>query len=207
MKRWFLFLWVALILVFSGGALYAEDYQLAVGDVLEISVYGYEELQMKQIAIRPDGKLAFPLVGEVVAAGLRPVELSKQLQQSLAQYVKNPQVTVNIIKYHTVRIYVLGEVNRPGMYELEKQYNLLDAIGAAGGYTKYAAWKAVYVVRKESGTYQAANLEKLLKKGDLSQNYPLSEGDVVYLGKNGISFVNDILPYIAAAYQIKGIIK
>ncbi len=207
MKKFTLiFLLIISILLYSFPVL-AEDYQLHVGDVLEISVYGYDELQLKQVIIRPDGKIAFPMVGELVAAEMKLSEFSEQLTEILGRYFKDPRVTINILKYHTVRVYVLGEVNRPGMYELEKTYNLLDAIGAAGGYTKYATWKKVYIVRKDAGIYQVANLEQLLKKGDLSQNYALNEGDLVYLGKNGISFVNDILPFIAGAYQINGLIK
>jgi len=203
-----LVMWLSLlmILIFTN-SIWADEYQLYAGDVLEISVYGHEELQLKQVIIRPDGKFAFPMVGEVQAVGLEPAKLSESLKESLAKFIKDPQVLVNVLKYHTTRVYILGEVNRPGMYELEKTHNLLDVIGAAGGYTKYASWKTVYIVRKDTGSYQVANLERLLKKGDLSQNYVLAEGDLVYLSKNGISFVNDILPYIAAAYQINGMIK
>lgn len=192
------FVWSSMVL--------AEDYQLCVGDVLEIMVYGYEEFQLKQVIVRPDGKIAVPLVGEVQVVGKSPAKLSAELTENLKHYLNNPQVTVNIVKYHTIRIYVLGEVNRPGMYELEKQHNLLDALGAAGGYTRYAVRKGVYVIRN-TGSYQIANLDQLLKKGDLTQNYTLAEGDVLYLNRNGISFVNDILPYLGAAYQIKTLIE
>jgi len=206
LKRLLIVISCFLVILVCTTPVLAEDYILCVGDVLEISVYGYEELQLKQVSIRPDGKLAFPLVGEMQAAGKKPVELSTQLTEALVRYVKNPQVIVNIIKYHTIRVYVLGEVNRPGMYELEKQHNLLDALGVAGGYTKYALRKGVYVVRT-TGKYQTVNLDRLLKKGDLTQNLSLTEGDLVYLNKNGISFLNDILPYLGAAYQIKTLIE
>ena len=206
LKRLLIVISCFLVILVCTTPVLAEDYILCVGDVLEISVYGYEELQLKQVSIRPDGKLAFPLVGEMQAAGKKPVELSTQLTEALVCYVKNPRVIVNIIKYHTIRVYVLGEVNRPGMYELEKQHNLLDALGVAGGYTKYALRKGVYVVRT-TGKYQTVNLDRLLKKGDLTQNLSLTEGDLVYLNKNGISFLNDILPYLGAAYQIKTLIE
>ncbi len=85
----------------------------------------------------------------------------------------------------------------------EKQHNLLDALGVAGGYTKGAVLSKVYVVHKETGKYEEANLTNLLKKGDLSQNFPLSDGDVVYFARNGMSFVNEILPLINAGYYIR----
>lgn len=187
-----------------------DDYRLGFGDVISITfgASGYEAgLQDKEFAVRPDGKIAFPLIGELLVEGLTASELTQTLNGLLGKYMKDPQVTISFVKFRTVRVYVLGEANNPGMYEISKSHNLLDAIGSAGGFTKYANKKEVYVVRKSTGLYQKADLNKLLKKGDLSQNYELSEGDVVYLTPNGLSFVNDVLPYIAAAAQIKSIIE
>ncbi len=186
---------------------FAADYQLAPGDILDIQVYGYAELQVKSLMIRPDGKLAFPLAGEIQAAGLTPSDLSAKLTRVLLEYVKDPQVTVNVVKFHTIRVYVLGEVARPGMYEIDKQHNLLDAVSLAGGYTVYASKKSVYVVRKTTNEYVQVNLNNILKKGDLSQNYELADGDVVYLAKNGMSFVRDILPIINGIYNIHEILE
>ncbi|MCL6589062.1 MAG: polysaccharide export protein [Firmicutes bacterium] len=205
-KRMILFFCGCLLVFFCNGFAIAFDYRLCPGDLLNIGVYGYEELQAAALPIRPDGKLAFPLVGEIQAAGLTPAEFSAALTQALAVYVKAPQVTVNIVKFHTVRVYVLGEANHPGAYELEKEPNLLAAISMAGGYTRYAVKRSVHVVHKATGQYRQADLDKLLKKGDLTQNYELGEGDVVYLARNGISFIDDVLPYLSALYQIKIII-
>jgi polysaccharide export outer membrane protein len=197
---------VCLLLICSITGL-AADYRLVSGDLLDIGVYGYEELQVKGLMIRPDGKIAFPLAGEMKADGLTTMDLSANLTAALAEYVSHPQVTINIVKYHTVRVYVLGEVARPGMYEIEKQHNLLDALSIAGGCTPYAAKKSTYLVRKTTGQFVQVNLENLLKKGDLTQNYELADGDVVYLAKNGLSFIRDVLPWLTAAYDIKEILK
>jgi polysaccharide export outer membrane protein len=201
MKRFIIVIMLLMVLLAAGPVL-AEDYRLGPGDVLAIGVYGYEELQVEELIVRPDGKIAFPLVGEVDASGMTTAELTSTLSQSLSQYLKSADVTVNIVKFRTTRVYILGEVSKPGMYEIEKQHNLLDAIGMAGGYTRFAIKSKVYVVQKETGKYQVANLSNLLKKGDLSQNYMLNEGDVVYLASNKINFVTDILPFITAIYQI-----
>lgn len=200
---------VLLSIIFGIFPVSAQNYQLAPGDVLEISVWGYEDLQIKEIPVRPDGKIAFPLVGEVQAGGLSPTELSQTITDSLSNYVKNPIVTVNIFKYRTTRVYVLGEVAKPGMYELEKRHNLLDAVGIAGAYTKYAAKKKVYVIRKEQeavNTKVKVDLLNLLEKGDMSQNIVLNEGDVVFLTKSGkLDFARDILPWVSAVYQVSEI--
>lgn len=176
----------------------AEDYVLGPRDVLSIGVWGFEELQVKEIAVRDDGKIAFPLVGEVQVGGLSPGEVTQKITVALQEYVNSPKVTVNIIKFRTTRIYVLGEVNRPGLYEIDKQHRLLDAIGMAGGYTKDAAKKKIFIIHKDNKDKPIkANLLSLLKNGDMTQNYALAEGDVVFLsGNNRLDIARDILPYI-----------
>lgn len=208
MKKFSCILVFALVTIFlSISPVFAQSYQLGPGDILDISVWGYEDLRVKELAVRPDGMIAFPLVGEVKASGLTPAVLNQTITGLLSNYVKNPMVTVNILKFRTTRVYVLGEVAKPGMYELEKQHNLLDAIGAAGSYTKYAAKKKIFVIRKNQiDKPQQVNLLQLLEKGDMSQNYELTDGDVVYLTKNNrIDFAKDILPWISATYQVSRI--
>jgi len=178
----------------------AEDYKLAAGDVLSIGVWGFEDLQGKELVVRPDGKVNFPLVGEVQAAGMSGAELTTQLTTGLSEYVKNPQVTVNVFKFHTTRVYVLGMVAKPGMYELQKQHNLLDAVGAAGSYTNEAAKKRVVIIRKDQiGSPIKVNLMDIWEKGDMTQNYALGDGDVVYLADNGQINIASI---VASAYQL-----
>ena len=175
----------------------AEEYRLASGDVLTIGVWGYDDekdLQAKEFMVRPDGKVAFPLVGEVQAAGISPAELTGRLTTGLSGYLKDPKVTVNVFKFHTTRVYVLGMVAKPGMYELEKQHNLLDAIGAAGSYTNEAAKKRVTIIRKDqTGPPVKVNLMNIWEKGDMTQNYALGDGDVVYLSDNGQINISSIL--------------
>ena len=190
-------------------AAWAEEYRLGPGDVLTIGVWGYEDLQVKELVVRPDGKIAFPIAGEIQATGVSSGELTELLTKRLSQFVNDPTVTVNIIRFRTTRIYVLGEVIKPGMYEMEKQHNLLDAIGIAGGYTKNAAKKQVLILRKDQMDHPVnVNLLNLLTKGDMAQNYALGEGDVVYLSDNGkINFATDILPWVSATYQVVRINK
>ena len=206
------FITYALILSFLSSILLptaqAADYQLDYGDVLNISVWGFDELQVKDLPISPDGKLSFPLVGEVAVKNLSTSQLTTKLTTSLSQYVKNPIVTVNLMKVRTTRVYVLGEVPKPGMFELTKDHTLLDAIGMSG-YTAYAAKKKVSIIRRgETGSSLTVNLNALLTKGDFSQNVVLNEGDVVYLSSNGkMDFARDIFPWISAIYTANRIGK
>ena len=190
----------------------AAEYTLAPGDILNIEVWGREEFKAKDgvnggIMIRPDGKISFPLLGEIKAEGYSISALTTAITQGLSEYLKQPCVTVNILKFHTTRVYVLGEVNKPGLYEIEKQHNLLDAISIADGYTRDAAKKKVFVIHKgQTDKPIKANLYALLNKGDMSQNYSLNDGDVVYLTSNGrIDFARDIMPFVSAAYMINDI--
>lgn len=188
---------------------FAEDYKLGPGDVLTINVWGYENLEVKELAVRPDGKISFPMAGDIQAQGKSVVEVTEELTTSLGKYLKDPQVAVNVLKFRTIRVYVLGNVNKPGMYEIEKQHNLLDAIGMAEGYTDKAAKKKIFIIHKDTtNKMTSANLLNLLNKGDMSQNYSLADGDVVYLANNGkIDFAKDILPFVSAAYQVNDINK
>ena len=181
----------------------SPDYTLDYGDVLSISVWGFDDLQAKDLPVSPDGRISFPLAGELNVQNLTTTQLTAKLTTSLSQYVKNPIVTVNLTKVRTTRVYVLGEVPKPGMFELTKDHTLLDAIGMSG-YTAYAAKRKVSVVRRgERASSLTVNLQAILEKGDFSQNITLNEGDVVYLSNNGkIEFFKDIAPYISTAYMI-----
>lgn len=201
------FLFCLMSLVHAGPG----DYILRPGDVLNISVYGYPELSYPatgnpdSIIIRPDGKFAFPFAGEIKAEGLSPQSLAKVIYEQLAKYYVNPQVTINVRAFSTERVYVLGQVNAPGLYELDKSRTLLDALGAAKGWTKDAAKTKVFVIHKDhQGEPLRVNLMDLLKKGDVSKNIKLQEGDVVFLTENHrIDITNDILPLTQVYNNLK----
>jgi polysaccharide biosynthesis/export protein len=200
MKRILIVLFASLFILNSGIGIgeASEEYRLCPRDVLSISVWGIEDLKVEGLEVREDGKIVFPVVGEIQVAGLLPRELMQNIASGLNGYVNNPIVSVNILKYHTTRIYVVGEVVKPGLYELEKRHKLMDAITIAGGYTKDAAKKKV-IIMSQDGTSKPleVNLLELLKKGDMTQNISLKDEDIVYLTENGrIDLGRDIIPVI-----------
>ena len=223
MKKW-LILTMVLVLMPQTGILAAAAgaaqpdannsigaYILHPGDMLSINVFGYPELSfpnpghMEGLTIRPDGKLTYPFLGEITAKGMSVKDFAKLLSDQLGEIYVNPVLSVNIMRFGTDRIYVLGEVNQPGAYELDKSRNLLDAIGAARGWTKDAAKTKVFIIRKDQNGKPPlkVDLMALLKEGDTSKNYPLQQGDVVYLTENHrIDFAKDIVPLINDAYMI-----
>ena len=224
MKKIFSTLLFVFTLIFANLA-FAADYIMCPGDQLDIIVMGVPEMStgytgsgtttmtpttpQNKYIVRPDGKVSFQLIGEVNTTGLTVSQFTKVLQERLAKYIVNPQISVNIVQLGTTRVYVFGEVNKPGLYELQKSHNLLDAVGIANGFTKDAAKKNVFLIRRDKQNEPIKlNLNDLLTKGDTSQNYVLGEGDVVYLTSNGrIDFARDIAPFFSAAYTIHEIKK
>ncbi len=207
MKRllWILLLMAVMVLPMSVQPAFAAGYVIAEGDVLAISVFGLEEMQVTQIIVRPDGKIDFPLLGEVQAVGNTPSELSRFMTDQLTPFVKNPRVSVNIAQFHSTRVYVLGEVNRPGIVELQNSHNVVDAIAAAGSWTKDTAKKKVLLVRNGQKSTEPIkiNLLDIVKKGDMTQNYTLNNGDILFLDTNGrLDWGRDIAPIISSAYYI-----
>lgn len=210
MKQWLI---VSILFMLLAPHLHAAgaDYILRPGDAVSINVYGYPDLSYPApgnpdaLTIRPDGKFAFPFIGEIKAEGLSPQGLAQSIYEGLSKYYVNPRITVNVTKFSTERVYVLGEVNAPGLYELDKSRNLLDALGAAKGWTKDAAKTKVFIIHKDhQGEPTRVNLMDLLKKGDVSKNPLLKEGDIVFLTQNHrIDITNDILPLTQVYYNLR----
>lgn len=191
----------------------ATEYLMRPGDQLQVTVYGHADLStppasnQTQYVVRPDGKLSFPLLGELSVEGKSVAAVTRELQTRLAEYLVRPQVSVNVTKLGTTRVYVLGEVRKPGLYEIEKSHTLLDALGKAEGFTEMAAKKKVFVIRRgKQEAFLRVNLNNLLTKGDVSQNIVLGEGDCIYLTSNNkISFAKDIMPFLSGIYMISEI--
>ncbi len=154
------------------------EYRIGEEDELEISVYGDSDLAKTQ-TVRPGGKIAFPLIGDVQASGLTPDELRTQIEERLAKYVKNPRATVIITKYSSKKVSMLGEVRTPGLLRLSSDINLLEGISRAGGVTEDADLLGALLIRDRH--ILPVNFDKLLRQGDVSHNVPLKPNDVVLI--------------------------
>lgn len=177
-----------LIMVCLCASACAEEYKVRAGDVIDINVLNYDELTATYI-VRSDGVLVFPLLGEMKVEGMTTTQLAGDLNLKLREYLTEPEVYINILQEGTTRVYLLGEIKSPGMYELKKSRTVIDAITAAGSYTSKTAKKSIYLIRKNKDEEPIKiNLEKMLETGDMSQNYELHEGDVLYFKGNGKLF-------------------
>jgi len=164
-------------------------YTIGEGDELDISVWQHDELD-KEVVVRPDGYISFPLVGDVKAKDLTPVQLSIIIKEYLSRMIRDPQVTVIVSNFGSKNIFVLGEVTKPGTYSYRGGMSILDAVGAASGWKDSAVLNSVVVVRKaftEAPEAHRLNVYALIKKGDFSQNLALRPGDIIYVPKSFIA--------------------
>ena len=191
------------------GTACAEEYYMRPGDELNIVVTQQQDLgnsstNQSPFVVRPDGNVSFPLVGEIHAEGMTVSQFTDVLQQGLSRYVVDPDVSVKISKLGRVRVYVFGEVRKPGAVELDKGHTVIDAIGAAQGFTRDTAKKKIFLIHQDQPkSLIPINLNNMLKTGDMSQNVTLREGDILYLTKNHrIDFARDIAPIFSSIYMI-----
>ena len=191
------------------GTACAEEYYMRPGAELNIVVTQQQDLgnsstNQSPFVVRPDGNVSFPLVGEIHAEGMTVSQFTDVLQQGLSRYIVDPDVSVNISKLGRVRVYVFGEVRKPGAVELDKGHTVIDAIGAAQGFTRDTAKKKIFLIHQDQPkSLIPINLNNMLKTGDMSQNVTLREGDILYLTKNHrIDFARDIAPILSGLYMV-----
>ena len=159
----------------------SSDYVIGADDVLAIDVWKEPELT-RPVQVRPDGKISLPLVGEIQAAGLHPVDLQKQIADKLQAYISNPAVSVIVQEVRSKRINVIGQVQRPGEYNLSSPMTVLDALSLAGGFRDFAKETKIYVLRVQPDGSHARlpfNYKRVVKGKHLEQNVQLQSGDTV----------------------------
>ncbi len=157
-----------------------DKYQLGPEDVIEISVWKEPDLT-KQLAVRPDGKISYPLIGEVQAAGKTVKQLREDISKRLEKYVTDAQVTVILLKTQYYKIYVMGKVNKPGEFLVGRPATVMQALAMAGGLTPFASPTRIVIIRKTGNTEQTLPFDyKAVSRGEfLEQNITLLPGDVV----------------------------
>jgi polysaccharide export outer membrane protein len=161
------------------------EYQVGPEDVLDIRVWGDDTLS-KVVAVRPDGKISLPLIGDVLVAGKSAPEIAAEVKQAVARYKASPQVDVSIAQINSYRIYLLGEVQHPGMVQVRNFTTLLQAIALAGGPTPFAS-DDIVVLRtdRDTGKEHVLRLNYRLLSSDREEHRPFNlvlwPGDTVIL--------------------------
>jgi polysaccharide export outer membrane protein len=156
------------------------NYVIGAQDVLDINVWKEPDVS-RTVPVRPDGKISLPLLNDVQAAGLTPAQLAAQVTDSLKKYVTNPQVTVIVTVINSQRVYILGEVTRPGAFPLLPGMSVLQALSSAGGFTQFAKVKSIFVRRVENGkeSKYPFNYREVISGKKPEQDILLKAGDTI----------------------------
>ncbi len=160
----------------------AADTEYVIGpeDVLEISVWKEPDIS-RSVPVRPDGKISLPLLNDVQAAGTTPMQLQTNISEGLRKFITDPRVTVIITQINSRRVYVLGEVNRPGPFSMYPDMTVLQALSAAGGFTQFAKLTGIYVLRNEKGRQVTLpfNYKEVVRGQRAQENILLKPGDTI----------------------------
>ncbi len=182
--------WLLVLALAHGPAAHADSladnhpvdasYIVQPGDMLEVTVWKEKELQ-GDVLVRPDGGLSFPLAGDIEAAGHTVDEIRKALQSRLTKYIPDPVVTVAVKAVNGSRIFVVGKVNRPGDFLLNRPIDVMQALSLAGGTTAYAHVNGIRILRRDGGRQLAFRFhyDDVRRGRELSQNILLHSGDTV----------------------------
>lgn len=157
-----------------------SGYKIGPQDVVRVDVWKEPDIS-RTIPVRPDGKISLPLLNDVQAAGLTATQLSTAIHDELTKYLTNPQVTVTVTEINSRRVYVTGEVTRPGALALLPNMTVLQALTSAGGFTQFAKIKGVYVLRVEERkeVRHPFNYKEVVKGRKPEDDILLQPGDVV----------------------------
>ena len=167
------------LVVFSLGTAGAQDYRIGPQDVLEIKVLGDQEMD-RTVVVSGKGMINFPFVGFLEIEGMTVEEVTGILAEKLGECcLVDPQISVRVVEFHGKRVYLFGEVQKPGVYQLAQGKTLMQLIIEAEGFTRKAARNRVYILRKGEDERIKADVEEIIK--DPEKDIPLSPGDVVYV--------------------------
>ncbi len=158
-----------------------DTYVIGVGDVLEVNVWKEGELS-KTVGVRPDGMITLPLIGEIKATGLTPVQLQAQITTALSKEMSDPQVVVMVGAVNSLSFNIMGQVYKPGYFPLSRPITILDAIALSGGFRDFAKQKKIYILRTApDGTQEKIhfNYKQVIKGQKMSQNIMVEPRDTI----------------------------
>ena len=164
----------------QGEAQRNTSYSFQPGDVLFISVWREESLQ-REVLVRPDGGFNFPLAGDIKAGGFTTRQLEQEISKKLEKYIPEPVVTVSLVQNLGNRIYVVGKVNKPGEYVINRRIDVMQALAMAGGMTPFADKDDIKIIRRQNGRQKTFAFDySQVEDGQLlTQNITLMPGDTV----------------------------
>ena len=156
------------------------DYRIGPEDVLDIAVWNNTAIS-RTVPVRPDGKISLPLLNDVQAAGLTPMQLRDVLIKKLAEYIPAPEVSVIVREVHSIKVSVIGEVKKPGRHELKSRATVLDALAMAEGLGEFASRGRIVILRPDGNTLKRIpfNYNKVVSTDGELENFMLQPGDII----------------------------
>ena len=161
--------------------IHSNTYIIGAEDILSINVWKEPEMS-RVVPVRPDGMISLPLLGEIKAQGLTPIQLEEQISTPLKKFMSDPEVTVIVNEVHSLTFNIVGQVQKPGYYPLTRRMTVLDAIAMAGGMRDFAKQKKIYVLRTSADGKQVRlpfNYKQVIKGQNQSQNIELQPRDTL----------------------------
>jgi len=180
--------------------LHLAQFIVGVGDGLEVSVYRHDDLT-RSMTVGISGKVMFPLIGDIEAAGKDLFALRDEIADKLSRYLVKPVVTIQMIAIQSRRAMMLGEVRTPGSFVLDTELTVLDALSKTGGATNDANLGNVLLVRNAGGgkkTEIYLDVKKAMTGEDYASNIPLQNGDVLYVPTKGLATMSRYTSYITS---------
>jgi len=159
---------------------FGPDYLLGPGDVIDIAVWKDETLT-KSVIVLPDGKISFPLIGEIKAAGRTVPQLKQEITKKISPYAPDPTISIEVRQVNSMMVYVIGRVNGPGRFSLNTNVNVLQALTMAGGVNPFAKRDKIKIFRQEGAKTKIFRFkyDEVVEGTELEQNIILQRGDVV----------------------------
>jgi polysaccharide biosynthesis/export protein len=183
-KKWLPAWGLAIVMALTSGVLWAADgpldYTIGPGDVLDISVWKDEALT-KSLVVLPDGKISFPLIGELNVGGKTISKLKAEIEAKLVRYIPNVVLSVDVRQLNSMTVYVIGKVNNPGRFAMNSYINVLQALSSAGGLNTFASKGNIKIFRQEGEqtVIHPFDYEEVSAGKNLGQNITLKRGDVI----------------------------
>jgi polysaccharide export outer membrane protein len=157
-------------------------YVIGPEDVLDVAVWGNTDVS-RTIPVRPDGRISLPLLNDVQAGGLTPMQLGVAIAAALERYIADPMVSVIVREVHSFKVTVIGEVKTPGRYELHSRTTVLDVLALAGGFSQYAARSRITILRRQGDAVRELpyDFEKITRAGSRAgqDNICVQPGDII----------------------------
>jgi len=172
---------ISLVIILSGSAGWcAEPFYVGPGDVLEVSVWRDENLS-RELVVTPDGILSFPLIGDIFVANMTVSDIRKAMATKLSEYIPDASVAVMVKQINSLKAYVIGQVNSPGVFPITLNTHVMQVLAMAQGLTPFASERGIHILRyKKDGVAKIGfDYKEVLKGNNLEQDIMIKRGDVI----------------------------